>query len=163
MPETQIEGNRYLEVALSVAEECDVCTWEFRKPLPGESPPGHDSREFARSLRRHVVCPQPTDLESLYVWLQECAHVKYQHDPTDAIYWQEFQASRFAIGELKRHGFPLTRGLLRLAHNHVTEHLDEAMDRARDRKRCLGKWRYQAIRKWLKEIQAKGEALPEAS
>lgn len=155
---TAREAITYREAAYAIASRCGVRTWELRRPEEEDS---SDSivRGAADTSARHIICPEPHDLESLYIWAHECAHVKHRHGDGGALYWQEYQAARFALEELARRGFVVTEELRQGVHNEVADHFNKAMVQARRRNRMLSIRRlsirrYVAVTDWLRDLKA---------
>jgi uncharacterized protein YjiS (DUF1127 family) len=110
--------------------------------------------------RRHIICPEPRDAETLYTWLHEYAHVKYQHRPRGAVYWQEYRASRFALEEMDRLEVPVDGALLAMIHNDVADPFNAAMAKARKRRRWAGLMRLLKVEGWLLGLRKRGGAPP---
>lgn len=146
------EPSAFLAAALEAAEACGVRTWIFRQPTEGEA-----FDHFARTRKRHVVCPRPQGVTSLYHWFVACAHVRYQHWSRRMVYRQEYRAVRFALDELALRGFEVPPRLRQRACDHVAQHLDSAMDRARRWKRVTSGRRWGEVDAWLARLRAQDD------
>jgi hypothetical protein len=110
---------RCREVAMRLAEEAGVRSWEYTSGLHGSA--------FVRT--GHIKAPEPTTRNRLYVWAHECGHVTLKHNNTKPRHIAEYEAERWAHAALRRHGIAVPRKQTKRAKDYVARKIRQAQRR----------------------------------